>query len=120
MRIDDRLRIGVDRIGGDALRENAAAHVENRSANWIERERPFLLALRAFDVVIVTNELDLYETTDDDERPRGEEGEELDDAAIRYVHRVAVPWRTGASPVWTGAGACPPLSTCTIARGSVG
>src|SRR5438874_2646515 len=82
--------------------------------------------LRAFDVVVVTNELDLYETTDDDERPRGEEGEELDDAAIRYVHRVAPSAARGLGGgvrvVWIGAPPAPPgasltlgVTTCTIA-----
>ena len=41
--IADGLRIGVDRFGGDALREDASAAVDDRAAHRLQRERPLLL-----------------------------------------------------------------------------
>jgi len=108
----DRLGVGIDGDGSDALGQHRATRVENRPADRLERDGALLLALRAREVFVVPDELHLRQPGDDDHRPRGQEGEELKMATVGEGHRRAA---------WVGRelGSADGGCTTTMVRGSM-
>src|SRR5262249_9159314 len=107
-----------------ALGQDAAARVEDRAAHRAQLDRALLLPLRARHIVVVSHELHLHQARGDDHRPRGHEGEELEEALLREGHQrgsglAGGGWRLAVGLCELPTANCELVSTITIARGSV-
>src|SRR5207244_8194017 len=81
-----------------SLGQNAVVHIEDRSAHRAQSQSSFLLPLCTGHVVVVTENLHLQQPPDDDQRPHGEEREQLQQTPLRrdrkstrlnYSHQIS-------------------------------